>query len=224
MATAFMRLRLAPAALLAAMIGDSVGWGCLTAFFKGDPWHRSVLASHTGRLQDGRARSRGRACRCALAIFATMATSRFPNKSGPNKAGHTAAILSRPMGIFVFLGSRSYALYVLHYPVLRWQAAYGVSGYTVLLSIAVMIVATPFLERLVNRLVRIALSTCSSHTKGHPAGIQPRILTSSSIRPVGKGHSAVGRAGPWVWRWRAELTRGPRLGRRPRLPSAQRKS
>lgn len=90
----------------------------------------------------------------ALAILAIMATSRFPKKAETNKAGHITAILSRPVGLFVFLGSGSYALYVLHYPVLRWQAAYGVSGYTVLLSIAVMVVATPFLERLVNRLIR----------------------------------------------------------------------
>jgi peptidoglycan/LPS O-acetylase OafA/YrhL len=90
----------------------------------------------------------------ALAILAIMATSRFPDKAGANKAGDVAAILSRPVGIFVFLGSGSYALYVLHYPVLRWQAAYGISGYTVLLSIAVLVVATPFLERRINRLVR----------------------------------------------------------------------
>ncbi len=85
----------------------------------------------------------------ALAILAIMATSRLPNAAGP-----VATILSRPVGIFVFLGSGSYALYVLHYPVLRWQAAHGVGGYTVLLSIAVLVVATPFLERVVNRQVR----------------------------------------------------------------------
>jgi peptidoglycan/LPS O-acetylase OafA/YrhL len=94
----------------------------------------------------------------ALAILAIMATSRFPDRAGhaasSNKVGDVAAILSRPVGIFVFLGSGSYALYVLHYPVLRWQAAYGISGYTVLLSIAVLVVATPFLERRVNRLIR----------------------------------------------------------------------
>ena len=84
-----------------------------------------------------------------LAILAIMITSRFRSK-----AGYVAAILSRPVGIFVFLGSGSYALYVLHYPMLRWQAAYGVGGYTVLFSIVVLVVATPFLERLVNRLVR----------------------------------------------------------------------
>ncbi len=83
-----------------------------------------------------------------LAVLAIMITSRIPN------TGYVAAISSRPVGVFVFLGSGSYALYVLHYPVLRWQAAHGISGYTVLLSIVVLVVATPFLERLVNRMVR----------------------------------------------------------------------
>ena len=46
-----MRLLLGPAALLAAMIWGSVGWGLLSYWvLKGDPWHRLVLASHAGRL------------------------------------------------------------------------------------------------------------------------------------------------------------------------------
>jgi lysophospholipase L1-like esterase len=51
MVTALMRLLLAPAALLAAIIWGSVGWGLLAYWvLKGDPWHRPVLASHAGRV------------------------------------------------------------------------------------------------------------------------------------------------------------------------------
>lgn len=46
-----MRLLLAPAALLAAILWGSVGWGLLSYWvLKGDPWDRLVLASHAGRL------------------------------------------------------------------------------------------------------------------------------------------------------------------------------
>lgn len=46
-----MRLLLAPAALLAAIVWGSVGWGLLSYWvLKGNPWHCPVLASHAGRL------------------------------------------------------------------------------------------------------------------------------------------------------------------------------
>ena len=46
-----MRLLLTPAALLAAIVWGTVGWGLLSYWvLKGDPWRRPVLAAHTGRL------------------------------------------------------------------------------------------------------------------------------------------------------------------------------
>lgn len=85
----------------------------------------------------------------SLAMLINLITSH-----SSKKAGYISAILGRPVRILVFLGSGSYSLYLLHYPVLRWQAAYNVSGYIVLFSIAVLVVGTPFLERQMNHFVR----------------------------------------------------------------------
>jgi GDSL-like lipase/acylhydrolase family protein len=51
MVAGFMRLLLAPTALLVAIAWGSIGWGLLSYWvLKVDPWHRLVLASHVGRL------------------------------------------------------------------------------------------------------------------------------------------------------------------------------
>jgi peptidoglycan/LPS O-acetylase OafA/YrhL len=85
----------------------------------------------------------------SLAIAIIMITSRATVTSA-----FTATISERLLKIFVFVGSGSYALYVLHYPVLRSLSACRANGYWVILSVAALVVATPYLERRLQRFVK----------------------------------------------------------------------
>ena len=60
----------------------------------------------------------------------------------------------RIVGTLTFFGSGSYALYVLHYPLVRWLAYHHSSGYIAVILLAALVGLTPLCEKRLLRLVK----------------------------------------------------------------------